>query len=340
MSRSTSCGASSRTIFPPPFRKSTQSARGTRAKNYLFSLALNPPAHERVSIEAYEAAIEAIEKKLGLEGQPRVVVFHEKDGRRHAHAVWSRIDTDRMRAINMPHFKFKLRDVSRQLFIEHGWQMPRGLANSKERDPRNFTQAQWEQAKRAGKDSRALKELFQDCWAISDGPKAFRQALASRGYYLARGDRRGFVAVDFRGDVYNVAKWVGLREKDVRKRLGDAKELPSIEQAHGAVIQQMTGMLREHVAKIDAVLLRKSAGLEARKAEIIERQRKERAALRERLDARWMQETADRAKRLNTGVRGLWDRITGKHGRQTRENEREALQALHRDGRTDFPSHR
>jgi hypothetical protein len=28
-----------------------------------------------------------------LNGQPRVIVFHEKNGRRHAHCVWSRIST-------------------------------------------------------------------------------------------------------------------------------------------------------------------------------------------------------------------------------------------------------
>ncbi|HTE14691.1 MAG TPA: hypothetical protein VK642_06405, partial [Burkholderiales bacterium] len=93
-------------------------SRGTRAKQFLFSLSLNPPAHEKASIDTFEKAIETIEQKLGLSGQPRAVVFHEKDGRRHAHVVWSRIDTDRMKAINLPHYKLKLRDVSRQLYLE------------------------------------------------------------------------------------------------------------------------------------------------------------------------------------------------------------------------------
>ena len=134
-------------------------SRGTRAKQFLFSLSLNPPGHERVPLEAFEAAIDAVEKKLGLEGQPRAVVFHEKEGHRHVHVFWSRIDTAQMKAINLPHFKLKLRDVSRQLYLEHGWQMPRGLVNSKERDPRNYTRAEWEQAKRAKQDPRALKAM-------------------------------------------------------------------------------------------------------------------------------------------------------------------------------------
>lgn len=70
-------------------------SRGTRAKQFLFSLSLNPPRDERVSVDVFESAVDAVEKKLGLDGQPRAIVFHEKDGRRHAHAVWSRIDAEK-----------------------------------------------------------------------------------------------------------------------------------------------------------------------------------------------------------------------------------------------------
>ena len=166
-------------------------SKGTRCQQFLFSLSLSPPEKERVPVDVFVEAIGDIEAKLGLRGQPRIVVFHEKNGRRHAHCVWSRIDAERMRAINLPHFKLKLRDVSRELFIEHGWHMPPGLVNSAERDPRNFTRVEWHQAKRAEHDPATLKGTFQDCWAISDSRKAFAQALADRGLYLARGDRRG-----------------------------------------------------------------------------------------------------------------------------------------------------
>ena len=67
-------------------------------KQFLFSLSLNPPPKERVPTEAFESAINAVEQRLGLVGQPRIIAFHEKDGRRHAHAVWSRIDTKNMKA--------------------------------------------------------------------------------------------------------------------------------------------------------------------------------------------------------------------------------------------------
>ena len=119
-------------------------AQGTRCRQFLFSLSLNPPPNEIVPVRDFEKAIDAIERKLGLEGQPRAVVFHEKDGRRHAHCVWSRIEPQAMKAIDLPHYKLKLRDMSRELYLEHGWRMPRGLMDSRERDPRNFTREQWQ----------------------------------------------------------------------------------------------------------------------------------------------------------------------------------------------------
>lgn len=53
--------------------------RGTKAKQYLFSLSLNPPPNEQASTQAFENAIEAAEKRLGLSNQPRAIVFHEKN---------------------------------------------------------------------------------------------------------------------------------------------------------------------------------------------------------------------------------------------------------------------
>lgn len=153
-------------------------ASGTRCRNHLFSLSLNPPQKARVPVEAFEQAIARIEEKLGLTDQPRAVIFHEKDGRRHAHVVWSRIDAAQMRAINLPHYKVKLRDVSRQLFLEHGWDMPRGLQNPLLRDPLSFTREEWQQARRVGLDPREIKAVFRQAWQASDNGAAFEQALA------------------------------------------------------------------------------------------------------------------------------------------------------------------
>lgn len=157
-------------------------SRGTRCKQYLFSLSLNPPPDATPATSDFENAIERIENRLGLYDQPRAIVLHEKEGRRHCHVVWSRINAEEMKAVHLPYTKRKLQEISRELCLEHGWKMPRGLANSKETNPYNFTLAEWQQAKRLGKDPRSIKARFRDAWAISDSKSAFINALEDRNY--------------------------------------------------------------------------------------------------------------------------------------------------------------
>ena len=70
-------------------------------------------------------------------GQPRIVVFHEKKGRRHCHVIWLRLKpsthSNRLIGVNMSHFKFKLMDISRGLFLKYGWKMPKGMEKGKGR---------------------------------------------------------------------------------------------------------------------------------------------------------------------------------------------------------------
>ncbi len=204
---------------------------GTKCRQFLFSLSLNPPPQAKVSVKTFEAAINDIENRLGLNGQPRAIVFHEKEGRRHAHCVWSRIDAKRMRAINLSHFELKLMDKARELYREHGWRMPAGHQEKAKRDPLTYGRAEGQQAKRAKADPKALKALFLRCWQRSDSPAAFTVALLEHGFVLARGDRRSFVAIDRQGEIYALSRWLGVKAKDVRARLGDGHDLPTVEAA-------------------------------------------------------------------------------------------------------------
>jgi len=61
------------------------------------------------------------------------------------------------------------------------------------------------------------------------------------------------------------------------------------------------------------------------------RHRTERQNLETTQKQGWQQESEDRQARLNKGIRGLWDRLTGQCSQVTDQNEREAWQALVRD---------
>lgn len=224
-------------------READAVSKGTQCKQYLFSLGINPPETERVSTEDILAAAERVEACLKLDDQARAIVFHEKNGRRHAHIVWSRIDVGTMKAINLPFYHNRLKEISKDLFLDHGWRLPEGFKDKQNRNPTNFTLAEWQQAKRQGKDARAIKRVFQEAWSISDTKAAFAHALEEKGYVLARGDRGRFVAVDAHGEVYAVPKWTGLKAKQVREKLGDAKQLQSVDEAKDQIARKMVPVL-------------------------------------------------------------------------------------------------
>ncbi len=205
-------------------------SRGTRCKQFLYSLSLNPPKGEIVSVETFERAIARAERRLGLVGQPRAVVFHVKNGRRHCHVVWSRIRLESMKAVHMSCDHEKLTDLSKELFLEHGWEMPHGLEVRGERSPLNYTHAEHQQAQRIGRNAGVIKAEVQAAWAQSDSRASLEAALAERGYVLAKGDRRDFVIVDRHGEVYSLPRFADVKTKDVRARLGDGTDLPSVDQ--------------------------------------------------------------------------------------------------------------
>lgn len=318
------------------FRETYAVSRGTRCQQYLFSLSLNPPKDARVYNEAFFRAADQAEAKLGLSGQPRALVFHEKRGddgqvRRHAHAVWSRINVEDMKAIPLPHSKRKLQDVARELYLEHGWTMPRGLAVSGERDPRNFTLEQWQQAKRAGVDVREVKTAFQDAWAISDTQAAFAHALKERGYWLARGDKRGHVAIDHRGEIYAVSKWADVRTKAVRERLGEPDNLPSVSETKIEIARAMQTKMQDFQREVAEREEREKAEAAKARETLKVRQHAERQAQYEASRLRAQADTHERKSRLRTGLAGLWDRLRGERKRTLERNALEAESAQRRD---------
>lgn len=305
-------------------------SKGTKCKQFMFSLSLNPPKGAALGEAEFERAADAAEKALGLEGQPRAIVFHEKEGRMHAHVVWSRIDAATMRAVNLPHFKRKLTALSRELFLEHGWTLPDGLRAGRGKSPLNFTLAEWQQAKRLGRDPREIKDAFRDAWEKSDSLKALGNALAERGYFLAQGDR-GFIAVDTDGEIYALAKWAGVKVREAHAKLGEAAGLPPVEAVKAEVAKLVTAKLKSFVDEVRAKHLFQLSALREKVDAMRAAHSGERASLLKKQAERWARETQERADRFRAGLRGLWDNITGRARALRTLNEQETIQGLLRD---------
>lgn len=303
----------------------------TRCKQFMFSLSLNPPSGIVASEEELQRAADRAEKVLGLDNQPRAIVFHEKNGRRHAHAVWSRIDPKNLKAINLPHFKNRLTALSRELYLEHNWPLPNGLRHDGGKNPLNLTLAEWQQAKRLDADPREIKQVFVEAWGRSDNTKAFGNALAERGYFLARGDRRGFVAIDVHGAVFSISRWTGAKSKDVREKLGDPQNFPALQDVHRHVRGLVNSQLRGFITQFKQRQKDELRPLIEEREAMKRAHQAERKLLNQKQKERWQAENTARAERLAKGLSGFWQRVSGKAKAIREQNEREAIEAMRRD---------
>ena len=297
-------------------------ARGTKCRQYLFSLSLSPPPLESVRPEVFEKALDHIEEQLGLSGQPRVIVFHEKEGRRHCHAVWSRIDAQTMTAKDLPFFKLKLNKIAKQLYLENGWDMPKGFTSAKLRDPRNFTLDEWQQAKRAGLDPRELKSAIQSCWKQADGRQAFAAALEERGL---------FVAVTLDGDVFAISRMIGVKAKDVQARLGDPAKLLSVDETRQKLASEIAPRLSRYIVESKRIAKLAMQPLKEKRDALKVQHKAERQASDKLHAERWNAEQRVRSSRVRKGLAGAWDFLTGKYFRLRKQNEMEVKWSRERD---------
>ncbi|HMQ92844.1 MAG TPA: hypothetical protein PKA33_17825 [Amaricoccus sp.] len=216
-------------------------AAGTKAKQYLYSLSINPPS--ALTREQYFACVQAIENRLGLTDQPRAVVFHVKrdaggEAREHCHVVWSRIDSAQMKAIHMGHDHSRLMDLACELAHKYGLALSPGLQAWEARQKRDLgklepTFAERAQQKNTGITPEQRRAEITAAYERSDSVAAFRAALAQKGYVLAKGDRRGLVIVDRHGAVHSLSRYIkGHTAKAIRERLAfNHDALPTVEQA-------------------------------------------------------------------------------------------------------------
>lgn len=232
-----------------------------------------------------------------------------------------------MKAVQLSFDHERLNTISRELFISHGWKMPEGLAKSERRDPRNFTLAEWQQAKRSHQHAGAIKTAFQDAWAISDSKAAFVHALEERGYWIARGDRRGFVAVDCHGEVYSIPKMADRKTKEVRARLGDENDLPGVDQVKLRIAADMLSRLGAFREQLTAEADKQRTNFDRRRQMLVQRQRAERQTLKDQIEQRRIADAIRRQGRFRKGLGGLWDRLRGEHRRIAQQNEHEATAA-------------
>ena len=206
-------------------------ARATRCEKYIYSLSLSPDqAQGRLTREQYLDLIARTERSLKLVGQPRAVVFHEKrdkDGvlRQHAHAIWSRIDTEKTKAIQIAHDHLKLRTVAKEFARDNGLELPDGMKKDGKRDRFNDRAKQEnlgekQQQERTGITKAGRMAEIAACWTATKTGPEFVRAMEDKGYYLARGDTGRYVVVDLYGEIHSLYRQIeGVKSAEVKERL-------------------------------------------------------------------------------------------------------------------------
>ena len=213
--------------------------------NFLYQANLNPEAHEHLTPEQWNEAVDILEKKLGFEGHQRVVVEHEKHGRTHRHVIWNRVDVETLKVADITGNYRQHIEAARDLeqrFDLSPTPSPQRLQPQQEQtaDKPDRAPELWEirAAERSGIDREQVKQDVTEAWRTTDSGKAFAAAIEERGYILARGDRRDFCIVDSAGDAHSLARRIeGAKVQDVRERMADIDpaSLPSVADARAVM---------------------------------------------------------------------------------------------------------
>nr|WP_319250523.1 hypothetical protein [uncultured Celeribacter sp.] len=143
--------------------------------------------------------------------------------------------------------------------------------------------------------------------------------------------RRGFVALDVKGNVFAISKWTGLKTKEVKAKLGAPEALPSVDDTHAMIRSKVSEQMRGFISQTKARHTDEAKPLIYEKADLVAQHRDERRKLAQGQRARWLDETKARNDRLNKGLRGLFDRFSGKAKSTRQHNEAETLAAFKRD---------
>ena len=258
----------------------------TKAKNYLYSLSINPdPDQGPMPRELYEDYIACVEEALGLAGQPRATVYHIKEdkhgvGREHAHVVWSRIDVQDLKAIHMAFDHEKLMTVTRQFARDHKIELAPGYHSLEERKAQSHRQLslyERYQQDTVGLTREERQEIVTELWHQRDDPKSFIKSLEYHGYILATG-KRPYVLVDIYGHSNSLPKLIDDKSgntKQIRAFLGEEfviDNLPSVEEAKKLATRYQKGLQSYAQQQLQAEQMDMLQEMQERRLEKLDRQ--------------------------------------------------------------------
>lgn len=172
----------------------------TDAKHGLYEASLSPRDNEKLTPAQWEQVVDILADQLGLTGQPRIVILHQKKGREHVHAVFQRTDTEKMQVIS-DSFNYPAHELAaREIEIAFSLEKTIGAHTREKGDPRpeqKFSREDHQKAERSGIDAASMKEQITAIYEEAKTGREFVRTLEENGFYLARGDKKNiFMVID------------------------------------------------------------------------------------------------------------------------------------------------
>ena len=211
---------------------------GTRGFKGLYHANIDPHTDYPMTRAQWERAADVLEKELGLDGQPRVIVLHKKEGREHIHVVWARTDIETLTLRSDSRTYAAHERASARLEEEFGHEHVPGKWHKRDMDAElpmaELNHVEWQQKERSGLDPRERKAEITGLYERADNGQALKAALEDAGYLLANGDRRALVVVDIAGEVHSLNRQITTaKAKVIREKIADLDpaSLPDISAA-------------------------------------------------------------------------------------------------------------
>jgi len=122
-----------------------------------------------------------------------------------------------------------------------------------------------------------------------------------------------------------------VRSKALSEKLGETDCLPTVSDTKTRISYAVQQMLGRHLQELKTQYAKDKKLLEKTRKEMVTRHHGERENLLQQQSKRRKQESLERASRFRSGLRGLWDRVTGKHAAIAKRNAEELRLAENRD---------
>lgn len=190
----------------------------TKSEAGLYHAQINPdPKEPGMTKEAWKKAVDILAKELGLEGQRRAIVLHEKNGRTHAHVVFERYQEGKGKneqGILWSDDKNYKKHEKASRAIEK--------ALGHERTPEKADRQKQTQNERKTDVKKTLTEL----WQKHSDPEKFIAEAAKLGFTVAQGeDRRPYKVITPEGENLDLVRQLEkIKTKEVAERLNPIRE--------------------------------------------------------------------------------------------------------------------